>query len=123
MRIAIALAMVLHGAAHLVGLAESWQWSMTEAVPYKTTVFNGRVDLGRAGIRAVGLVWLLAALVFGLAAAGAVMRTDWWTQMAMMAAIGSLILSLAWLPEARIGVPVNVVLIATLAIGRHLGWI
>lgn len=73
MRIALAIVMVLHGAAHLVGFAESWQLSMTESVPHKTTVLSGRVDLGTAGIRAAGLLWLLAALAFGLASAGAVM--------------------------------------------------
>jgi hypothetical protein len=123
MRIVIAVAMVLHGAAHLVGFAESWQLSMTERVPYKTTVLDGRVDLGNAGIRAAGLLWLLAALAFGLVSAGAVMNTEWWASMAATTAIGSLVLSLVWWPESRIGVAVNVALMATLAMGRRAGWI
>ena len=46
MRIVLMLVTVLHGGAHLVGFAESWQLSMTETTPYKTTVLSGRVDLG-----------------------------------------------------------------------------
>jgi hypothetical protein len=123
MRIVIAIAMVLHGAAHLVGFAESWQLSMTERVPYKTTVLDGRLDLGAAGIRLAGVLWLLAALAFGLVSAGAVMDTTWWASMAAMAAIASLVLSLVWWPESRIGVAVNLALIATLAMGRRAGWV
>ena len=123
MHVLLALAMVLHGAAHLVGVAESWQWSMTETVPYKTTVLNGRVELGLSGLRVAGLFWLLAALAFGLAAVGAVLHTEWWTRVATTTAVGSLVLSLVWWPESRIGVAVNVGLIATLAIGRHLQWL
>jgi hypothetical protein len=123
MRIVLAIVMVLHGAAHLVGFAESWQLSMTESVPFKTTVLSGRVDLGPAGIRAGGLLWLLAALAFGLTAAGAVMNAVWWPSIAVVTAIASLVLSLVWWPESRIGVPVNIALIAVLVMGRRLGWL
>lgn len=123
MRIALAIVMVLHGAAHLVGFAESWQLSMTETVPYKTTVLSGRVDLGTAGIRSAGVLWLLAALAFGLVAAGAVMNASGWVSMAMTTAVASLVLCLVWWPEARIGVPVNVALIAALVMGHRLGWV
>jgi hypothetical protein len=123
MRLAIAIAMVLHGAAHLVGFAESWQWSMTESVPFKTTVLSGRLDLGIGGIRVAGLLWLLAAVAFGLVAAGAVMNSQWWVSVALPTAVASLVLSLVWWPESRVGVVVNAVLIAALVVGRELGFI
>jgi hypothetical protein len=121
MRIAIAIAMVLHGAAHLVGFAESWQWSMTETVPFKTTVLNGRLDLGMGGIRVAGLLWLLATLAFGLVAAGAVMNTEWWVSLALPTAVASLVLCVVWWPESRVGAAVNALLIASLVAGRQLG--
>lgn len=122
MRIAIALAMVLHGAAHLVGFAESWQLAATDHAPFKTTVLRGRVDLGMAGIRVGGIFWLLAALAFGLVAAGAIMSTEWWAPVALPTAIASLVLSVIWWPETRVGVAVNAVLITVLLVGRHLGF-
>lgn len=123
MRVAIGIAMLLHGAAHLVGFAESWQWAMTESVPYKTTVLSGRLDLGWAGMRIAGVLWLLAALVFGLVAAGALLNTDWWVSMALPAAVASLVLSVVWWPESRVGVAVNAVLITVVVVGRQLGFI
>ena len=123
MRIALLVLMGLHGIAHLVGFAESWQLSTTESTPYKTTVLSGRVDLGAAGIRAAGVLWLLAALAFVLVAVGAAMNAPWWFSMAIATAVASLVLCLVWWPEARIGVPINVALIVTLVLGRRLGWL
>jgi len=123
MRIAIAIAMLLHGTAHLVGFAESWQWATTDRAPFKTTVLGGRLDLGMPGIRIAGSLWLLAALAFGLVAAGAMMNAAWWVAMAMPTAVASLVLSVVWWPEARVGVAVNAVLIAVLVVGRYLGFI
>lgn len=123
MRIALAIAMVLHGAAHIVGFAESWQIAATEGVPFKTTVLSGRLNLGLVGIRLGGVLWLLAALAFGLVAAGALMNTDWWMSVALPMAVSSLVLSVIWWPESRMGVAVNAVLIAALLVGRHLGFV
>lgn len=123
MRIALALAMVLHGAAHLVGFAESWQLSLTDSVPFKTTVLSGRVDLGMVGIRVGGILWLLAALAFGLEAAGAIMSTEWWASMALTTAIASMVMSVIWWPEARVGVAVNAMLIIALLVGRRFGFV
>ena len=123
MRIALALAMVLHGAAHLVGFAESWQLSATDHAPFKTTVLSGRVDLGMVGIRVGGILWLLAALAFGLVAAGAVMSTGWWVPVALTTAIASMVLSVVWWPEARVGVAVNAMLITALLVGRRFGFV
>lgn len=123
MKIVLAIAMLLHGAAHLVGFAESWQISTTERMPFKTTVFNGHLDLGLGGIRLGGLLWLLAAASFGLVAGGVVANAEWWLSMAMPTAVASLVLSVVWWPESRVGVAVNAVLIATLIVGRHLGFI
>jgi hypothetical protein len=49
MRVAFALFIALHGLAHLPGFMASWQIVHLEALPYKTTVFAGHVDLGHAG--------------------------------------------------------------------------
>ena len=123
MRIAIAIAMVLHGAAHLVGFAESWPTARTHRAPLKTTVLGGRLDLGAAGARLGGLLWLLTALAFGLVAAEAVINTDGWASMALVTAVASFVLSVVWWPESRVGVAVNAVLIAVLVVGRNLGFI
>ena len=50
MRFGLAFLLVAHGVAHLVGFVSSWKLATLAELPYKTTVFSGRVDVGDAGI-------------------------------------------------------------------------
>jgi hypothetical protein len=122
MRIALAILMGFHGLAHLAGFAGAWQIA-PEGFPYKTTILRGHVDLGKAGIRVVGTLWLITGVAFAVAAIGTLFGVAWWPQFALVIAIVSLLLSIAELPEARLGVVINVVIIAALIVGRRLGWI
>ena len=122
MRIVLAALMALHGIAHLVGFAGAWQLAASGGIPYKTTVLAGRVDLGDVGIRAVGLLWVVAALAFVTVALGAAFDTAWWTKAAVIVAVGSLALTMLELPEARIGLVVNLALIATLLLVARYSW-
>ena len=45
MRFVLALLLVAHGVAHLVGFVASWKLATLAELPYKTTVFSGRVDV------------------------------------------------------------------------------
>lgn len=107
MRIALAILMALHGIAHTPGFATSWKLAPAGGVPYKTTVFGGRLDLGDSGIRAVGILWLVVALAFLVGAVATVVDTPWWRSVALVTALASLALSLLELPLARIGVFIN----------------
>jgi len=120
MRIIIAILMVLHGVAHLVGFLGSWR--LSAKIAYKTTLFADHLDVGATGIRVVGIGWLVAAL--GLAAAGvaAGISTDRWASIAFVAIAFSTALCVAALPETKIGLVVNVVLVALLLWGRGHAW-
>jgi hypothetical protein len=121
-RIALAVLMALHGVAHLVGFVGSWQLAGPEStIPYKTTVLAGKLDLGGPGIRAMGVFWLLTAVAFWLAAAAALMNQPWWTLAALGVALFSLMLSIVALPDSRIGVAVNLVILAALMVGQRAG--
>ena len=112
MRLTLAILMALHGIAHMVGFAGSWQLAASSDLPYKTTVLNGHLDLGHTGIRVLGVLWVAAALAFVLVAAGAVLETGWWVHAAIAVATGSLALTMLELPAARIGFALNLILIA-----------
>jgi hypothetical protein len=118
MRIAVAVLMAIHGFAHLPGFLSSWRLAKLEGLPYGTTVLNGRLDLGDAGIRAIGVSWALVAVGFWVASAGAIGNRPWWVPAAASLAIGSLFLCVLGLPEARIGVAVNLVLMVALGLMR-----
>ena len=116
MRIALALLMLLHGVAHLPGFVNEWRMAELKGIAYRTTILAGRVDLGDAGIRVVGLLWLVSAVAFWVAGVAALTSQPWWLPMAAAVALGSLVLGLVELPDARIGVAVNVAILAALFI-------
>ena len=113
MRIALAVLMTFHAVAHLVSFVEAWRL-IPQGFPYKTTVLAGHVDLGDIGIRAVGVIWLLVSVGFFIAAFGAVSGSAWWVPTALGIAVASLLLSSAELPEARVGVVINLSIIGVL---------
>ena len=121
MRIALAVLMALHGVAHMVGFAGSWQLASTNEIPYKTTVLGGNLDLGDAGIRVVGVLWAAAAVAFVTVSAATVLDKPWWPTAAVIVALSSMALTLLELPQARIGLVVNLALIATLLFARWMG--
>jgi hypothetical protein len=122
MRILTALFLAAHGVAHLVGFVGAWRLAAPETVPYATTVLAGRVDLGDAGIRALGVLWLLTAAAFWLVAFGEATGREWWLRAAAFVALASLALSVLGWPEARIGVAVNVAILLALAAARRWAW-
>jgi hypothetical protein len=123
MRFALGLLMVLHGFAHLPGVIVSWQLAPIEGAIYRTTLFSDRINVGDAGMRVMGGLWLISALAFGLAAYGAFTTRDGWMLTTGLASIFSLVLSaLAW-PDSRIGVAVNLFILAALGVGWGTGWI
>ena len=120
MRFVLAFLLVAHAVAHLVGFISSWKLATLAELPYKTTILSGRVDVGDAGIRMMGLLWLLAALAFLVAAFAMVTETGWAVRFTLAAAMASLILCVVGWPDARIGVAVNVGLALLLVIGARL---
>jgi len=121
MRIALVALMALHGIAHLPGFVVPWRLAEVEAMPYGTTVLGGHLDVGAAGIRALGVLWLLAALTFWAAAAGAVAGSGWWVPLATAAAAASLVLCAFGWPYARLGILVNAALLALLVFRGQIG--
>jgi hypothetical protein len=115
MNVAAAVLLLLHGFAHLVGFVGTWRLSST--VPYKSTVLEGRWDLGDSGARVYGLLWLVTALVFAVAAVGGFTRASWWGALTLAVALFSSVLCILSWPEAKIGLFVNVALIAVAAVG------
>jgi hypothetical protein len=120
MRIALALVLLVHGFAHLVGFLGAWR--LTAKVPYRTTLLAGRLDIGDAGIKVVGVLWLLAAIALAATGLAALARLSSWPAYAQALSVFSLGMCVAGWPEAKFGVAVNVILIAILVVGSRAGW-
>ncbi|HKT80724.1 MAG TPA: hypothetical protein VJP86_10930 [Vicinamibacterales bacterium] len=123
MRLLLAAFLLIHGIAHLPGFLVDWQLRSLPELPYRTTIFAGSVEVGTAGIRAIGLAWLLAAVAFALAALGLVMRWGSWQSVAYTAIAASVFLTVAAWPEARLGLFANVVLMLLILVGQRVQWL
>ncbi len=113
--IVAAVVLAVHGAIHLIGFFVPWQLATVEGFPYRTTLLAGLVDVGPAGIRAVGALWLLVAAGFVLAGFGVWRGEPWAVGVAAGLALGSLVLCVFGLPDAAAGIVVNVAILAAAA--------
>ncbi len=123
MRIVVAGLLIIHGVAHLPGFVVPWRLASPREMPYKTTLFAGVVNVGDAGIRVVGLLWLMAALALGACGIVVLVRAPWWMPVTLTAALFSLFLSIVGWPESRIGVFVNLAILALLVVNWQVGWL
>jgi hypothetical protein len=67
----------VHGLAHLVGFVVPWRLAKMEQVPYKTTALGGSINIGDAGIRVIGILWLAVALAFTVYGIAIVAQQPW----------------------------------------------
>ena len=112
-RRAAAAFVVAHGVAHLVGFLGSWQLGQFRDAPYTTGILNGAVDIGDGGMRVLGILWLVAAGAFVVAAA-ALWRGD--ARPVALVTVGSLALCLLGLPNAAVGVGIDAVILVALGV-------
>jgi hypothetical protein len=110
--------LVVHGIAHLPGFAVPWQLITSAELPYRTTILAGRLDIGDAGVRAVGLAWAVAAAAFIVLAWSLWAGLPWTRTLIACAVAYSLVLCAVGWPEARIGVAANILILALLAAAR-----
>lgn len=111
MRFLLAFILFAHGVAHLVGMASSWQLATFPDVPYQTTIVSGRIDVGEAGTRVMGALWLFAGLLFIIAAAGTAGTMPWAFRLTGICIAFSLAMCIAGWPQASIGLWLNLALV------------
>ena len=121
MRIVFGVFLLLHGFAHLAGVATSFR--VRENALYNSTILGGTVDIGDNWTRILGVAWLLNALLFAVAGGGAITNQPWWLTLTVLVTATSLVLTLLETPEARIGALVNVGILAFVAMSRQHGWL
>ncbi len=111
---ALTLLLVAHGIAHLPGFLTLWKLKDIPELPYKTTLLAGHFDVGDLGARVIGLLFLLAGLAFVVAGIAVCFKAPSWKPLVFYVTCFSLVLAtLAW-PEARIGLFVNLGILASI---------
>jgi hypothetical protein len=117
MYIAFAILLLLHGFAHLVGFFGPW--GLANSIAPQGTLLAGRISTGMTGMtgmRIVGVLWLGGSLVFTVAAFGVLRHASWWPAFTFGAAVASLLLCILNLPQAKLGIPINIAIILALLV-------
>jgi hypothetical protein len=110
-RVFFAIILVLHGLVHIMGLVSYLKLGEVQGIPYKTTVLDGRLNLGETGVGIYGVLWAVAALGFVLAATGLLLNSSWWLPLLTASTVFSLVLTAMDLNVALAGVVVNVAIL------------
>ncbi len=119
-----AIVLVLHGLIHLMGTAAYLKLAVIPQLPYKTTVLDGRWELGASGIAVYGGLWAIAAIGFIVAAVALLASWNWWQPLLIVVTLLSLALTALDWGVAYAGVIVNIVILGILWLGPRLsGWV
>ena len=109
---------ILHGLVHLMGFVAYWPITELKDLPYKTSLLNGKWDIGPKGMRLISLFWLIAGIAFVLSAGAMMTRHPRWFFLMTVTTLFSLILTLTdWAPAFR-GAVINAVILIILAVSR-----
>lgn len=108
----------------ILGTAVYMQLATIEEMAYKTTLLGGRWDLGDAGIRVFGALWVVPAVGFVTGALAVLAGWDWWRPVLVGVTLFSLVLTVLDWNNAFAGVIINAVILAAVLLGpRIAGWL
>jgi hypothetical protein len=117
----VAVVIALHGLVHVMGTVAYLRFAEVQGLPYKTTMFGDRWDLGEVGITVFGVLWGVAAVGFISSAIGLVFRRFWWRP--VLYAMTSLSLALTVLDSsvAFAGLFINLMIVVFLIADSRFG--
>ena len=117
----VAVFLALHGIVHVMGLLGSWRLADIKELPYTTQVLNGTVDVGDVGERLVGVLWLVGASAFVVAAIATWRTSEHWVRILSVATVLSLAACLFGLPASSIGVVIDLLILLAIGIYSTFG--
>jgi len=122
-RIILGIFLILHGLIHLLGFLTGWKLVNIDDIPHRTTMLAGKVNIGEAGARILGVLWFLAAIAYIVAGVGLFILAPWWLGATIGVTWFSLLLCLLGFPDSQFGLYIDVILLAYLYLGGMLGWL
>lgn len=111
--------LIVHGAIHAMGVAWAWDLADIEGLGGPTLIF-GEGTPGDPAITALGWLWLIAMIGFIAAGIGISRRSSLWMPVVGVAATVSLIVTIIWWSEARIGSIVSAVALVAATVYNRL---
>lgn len=128
MRTTLAILLLLHGLVHLVGFIGPFQ--LVRRAPYQISLLGEELDASDLGAKLVGVLWLVVAAAFAVAAAAVFVDASWWPTCTAVVATFSLLLCILGWPGSKVGVPVNLTILLAMLVATQpslwsylLGWV
>jgi hypothetical protein len=113
---AFAAFFAFHGIVHVIGFTVPWKLGGPRTIEYSTSLFNRSLEVGDAGVKLVGLMWLATAFAFLAVAVLLWRRHAWALRLTIALLVVSLGLCIAGLPDSIWGLAIDVALLAILAV-------
>lgn len=95
----------IHGLIHLLGFAKEWRLSDSTQVSGKT-LFH----IGEGASKAMGVLWLLACLIFLASASAYALKIEWWWMIVAVGLIVSQTLIVIYWVDAKFGTIANIII-------------
>ena len=115
--VAASAVLIVHGLIHLMGTTVYLKLGKIEGLPYKTTLLNGRWDLGERGMRVFGALWVLPALGFVLGGVAVLAGWTSWLPMVTATTVFSLVLTVLDWQAAFAGAILNALILGLIWLG------
>jgi hypothetical protein len=114
--------LIVHGLVHILGFLIFFEFMEVDTLKYTTRVLWGRFEIGRIGIRLLGVVWLLVMVAFIAAGVGLLVSAPWWLSLTLWTTAASAVLCLLGLPDTVFGLIINGLIFAILYFGGTFSW-
>ena len=111
-----AVFLVLHGLVHVYGFTVPWFHRGLRGVDYSTRILNGSLDVGNTAMKMLGVVWLAVAVAFVVVGVMLWRGHPWARRTTVTLLLGSVVLCTIGLPGSVMGLVIDVVLLALLAV-------
>jgi hypothetical protein len=121
MQMLFAALLMAHGVAHLSGFAVPWRLVMSDDVPYRTDILGGSIRIGDTSAWLLGVASLLIGVAFVGLGVGLLLGI-WSHATALTVVLLSAGLCVLGWPESRIGMVIDVVIVAVVLTGGRFAW-
>ena len=116
-RLILAIAIAVHGIGHILGVLTIPMGMLKESGFTQSSWLTDRLGLNTTMVRGLGLLWLVATVLFPLAAYGYFYDLAWWQTTVKISVALSVALFLGWWDAFPANIPIQANLgnVATLA--------
>jgi len=114
--------LIFHGLVHILGFLIFFEITEVDTLQYSTKVLGGRFDIGKFGMRVLGVIWLLILIIMVASGIGLLLGTSWWFTLALWSTAASTVVTILGWPDTKFGLLINVLVFIVLFLGNSQGW-